>query len=148
MFETPVSKGDYIHIIGRFSTSDPCIIDDARNLIILNPDFLISSTVVADAITCVRKAVLQDRVKATGELSRPMVYGNILHALFQSALEANDFSTEYMHKIIDSLVIDNIENLYALREQVPVAIEHLRSKVSFFQSWAKLYVSVRPQVSC
>ena len=115
-------------------------------MVILHPDFLVSSTVVADSFACVRKAVFQDRVKATGDISKPMVYGNILHSLFQIALEANDFSTAFLRRSIDSLVIQYVESLYVLKEQLYVATEYLLSKIHFIQEWAKLFVRKTPKV--
>ncbi|KAF8252253.1 hypothetical protein K440DRAFT_393199 [Wilcoxina mikolae CBS 423.85] len=91
-----------------------------------------------------RKAVLQERVKATGDISKPMVYGNVLHAVFQSALEGNDFSTERLHLHIDRIVVDNIESFFLLQEEISVAVEHVRSKLPLIQEWAKLYLSSKP----
>ncbi|KAG0639794.1 DNA replication factor Dna2-domain-containing protein [Tuber brumale] len=116
-------------------------------MIILHPDFLVSSTVVADSFSCVRKAVFQDRVKATGDISKPMVYGNILHSLFQIPLEANDFSTAFLRKSIDSLVVQYVESLYMLKEPLPVATEYLCSKIHLIQDWANLFVSKKPKAN-
>ncbi|CAZ80284.1 unnamed protein product [Tuber melanosporum] len=116
-------------------------------MIILHPDFLVSSTVVADSFSCVRKAVFQDRVKATGDISKPMVYGNILHSLFQIALEANDFSTVFLRKSIDSLVVRYVESLYMLKEPLSVAAEYLCSKIHLIQDWASLFVSKKPKAN-
>ncbi|PTB76253.1 Dna2-domain-containing protein, partial [Trichoderma longibrachiatum ATCC 18648] len=90
-FDTPAHAGAYVHVIGEFSFKGQCIVDDAQNLLILHPDQLISATVVADSFGCMRRAVLQDRVKATSEASPPLVYGTMLHEIFQEALLANNF---------------------------------------------------------
>lgn len=145
-YDTLVSEGDHLHLIGSFDSSRTCVVDNARNMVILHPDFLVSCTVVADSFGCTRKAVMQDRVKATGDVSRPMVYGNILHALFQVALEANDFSTTYLNTGVDKLVIEHVESLYVLHEEIPVATEYLRSKLGLLQDWAKTFVSAKPKV--
>ena len=65
-FDSRCTKGSYVHLLGDFDRTGQCIVDDANNMIILHPDHLISATVVADSFTCTRRAVLQDRVKATG----------------------------------------------------------------------------------
>lgn len=145
-YDTIVTEGDHLHLIGIFDSAGQCIVDNARNMVVLHPDFLVSCTVVADSFGCTRKAVMQDRVKAAGDLNKPMVYGNILHALLQVALEANDFSTAFLNSIIDKLVIEHVESLYVLHEQIPVATEYLKSKLGLLQDWARVFVAARPKV--
>lgn len=145
-YDTVVTEGDHLHLIGFFDSAGQCIVDNARNMVILHPDFLVSCTVVADSFSCTRKAVMQDRVKAVGDLNKPMVYGNILHALLQMALEANDFSTTFLNSTIDKLVIEHVESLYVLHEQIPVATEYLQSKLGLLQDWARAFVAARPKV--
>lgn len=145
-YDTIVAEGDHLHLIGVFDSAGQCIVDNGRNMVILHPDFLVSCTIVADSFGCTRKAVMQDRVKAAGDLSKPMVYGNILHALLQVALEGNDFSTTFLNSNIDKLVIEHVESLYILHEQVPVATEYLQSKLGLLQDWARTFVAVRPKV--
>ncbi|KAL7276348.1 DNA replication endonuclease-helicase Dna2 [Rhizina undulata] len=143
--ETRVYEGDYIHLVGSFDISGVCIVDNAHNMVILHPDFLVSSTTVADSFSCMRKAVLQDRVKATGDISKPMVYGNILHALWQAALEGNDFTTEFLHTAIDIIIIQHVESFYVLKEEISVARDHTRSKIPLIQNWANTFVSAKPK---
>lgn len=146
-YDTIVAEGDHLHLIGIFDSAGQCIVDNnGRNMVILHPDFLVSCTVVADSFGCTRKAVMQDRVKAAGDLNKPMVYGNILHALLQVALEANDFSTTFLSSNIDKLAIEHVESFYILHEQIPVATEYLQSKLSLLQDWARTFVAARPKV--
>ena len=143
---TPVLQGAVVHVIGDFDDEDICVVDNQRNYIVVNPDVLVSATTVADSVGCMRKAVLQDRVKATGDISKPMVYGNIIHTLFQAALEGHDFSTAALHSHIDRIVSNNIESLYLLREEIADAIVYVRAKVPLLQEWAKIFLSATPTV--
>lgn len=143
---TTVSPGTFVHVVGGFDSHGVCVVDDKHNYIIVNPDFLVSATTVADTVSCMRKAVLQERVKATSDISKPMVYGNVLHAVFQSGLEDSDFSTESLHSHLDRIVADNIEGFYLLKEEIPVAIAHVRSKLPLLQEWAGLFLSSKPNV--
>ncbi|EAQ84969.1 hypothetical protein CHGG_08983 [Chaetomium globosum CBS 148.51] len=79
--ETEASPKAYVHIIGNFESSGRCIIDNNHNTLILHPDQLVSSTVVADSFTCARRAVLQDRVKATSESTPPNTSGLPMYGL-------------------------------------------------------------------
>lgn len=143
--DTPVSLRAYVHIIGDFK-DNACIIDDKFNMIILHPDHLVSSTVVADSFGCLRRAVLQDRVKATNDSSAPLVYGTILHEIFQAAMMANKWDTEFLTHIIESISTKHLEDLYTIQLEIPQAVEYLKSKVVELQAWAELFVSSKPKV--
>ena len=139
------TKGSYIHLIGEFDQSNQCIVDDANNMIILHPDHLISATVVADSFTCTRRAVLQDRVKATGAAEQAQAYGHILHEIFGEAFKENVWDTDRLKDIIENVLSSYIETLYEINVQPPEAAEYLMSKVSQLQAWAATFVSADPE---
>lgn len=139
----------YVHIVGQFTQKGQCIIDDNDNLLILHPDQLISATVVADSFGCMRRAVLQDRVKATSEPSAPLIYGTMLHEIFQDALLANTWDRFELTKIIDRITAKHVEDLYTIKVGIPAAKEHLQSKMAELSHWAQAFVSATPKVrSC
>lgn len=140
-YETRCIKGSFIHLIGEFDNKGECIVDDAQNMVILHPDHLISSTVVGDAITCLRRAVLQDRVKATSPPEKSQTYGHILHEVFGEAMKLNDWEIETFQEIIRRLLPSYLESLYEIGVQIADATEHLMSKVSLLKVWAEMFVS-------
>lgn len=146
-FETPVTTKAFVHVIGTFEPNGLCTIDDNNNMLILHPDHLISSTVVADSFGCTRRAVLQDRVKATSDSSPPLVYGTILHEIFQAAMLANRWDTDWLIELIEHVATRHLEDLYTIKLQVPQAVEYLQSKMNELQAWAELFVSSQPKVS-
>lgn len=137
----------YVHVLGVFGSDGRCIIDDNHHMIILHPDHLISSTALSDSFDCIRKAVLQDRVKATSSMSAPLIYGTILHEIFQAAMLANQWDTEWLDELINNIATRHIEDLYTIRLEIPQAVEYLRSKMPELQSWAALFVASNPKVS-
>jgi DNA replication ATP-dependent helicase Dna2 len=143
-FDSRCTKGSYLHLIGDFDRAGQCIVDDADNMIILHPDHLISATVVADSFACMRRAVLQDRVKATGAAERPQIYGHMLHEVFGEALKTNDWSSDRLRTIIEQVVSSYIEPLYEVNVQVLEAVDHLMSKMPELMAWASLFISLRP----
>lgn len=147
-FDTPVHTESYVHVIGPFSARGQCIIDDAQNLLILHPDQLISSTVVADSFGCMRRAVLQDRVKATSEATPPLVYGTMLHEIFQEALLANQWDLPFLCGVIDRIIEKHVEDLYTIKVGMASAREHLQSKMTELSYWAEAFVSPQPKVCC
>lgn len=136
----------FVHVIGHFELNGRCIIDDDANLLILHPDHLISSTVVSDSFGCTRRAVLQDRVKATSESSAPLVYGTILHEIFQAAMLANRWDTKWLAELIHDVATRHLEDLYTIKLQVPQAVDYLQSKMGELQAWAEVFVSSQPKV--
>ncbi|EXJ85051.1 DNA replication ATP-dependent helicase Dna2 [Capronia epimyces CBS 606.96] len=139
-YDTRCTKGSYIHILGVFDRSGQCIVNDADNMIILHPDHLISSTVVGDAFTCMRRAVLQDRVKATSTATQPQVYGHILHEVFGQALQLNKWDIQTFRIIIDKILPCYIESLYEIGVQVQDAKEYLLGKAPDMTAWASVFV--------
>ena len=117
-------------------------------MLILHPDHLISATVVADSFSCTRRAVLQDRVKATNEANGPQVYGYILHEIFQEAMKANRWDLESLTKTIGVVASRYLETLFEINVEMVSAIEHLMSRVPELQSWAELFVTACPKVCC
>ncbi|PFH58033.1 hypothetical protein XA68_14236 [Ophiocordyceps unilateralis] len=144
-FDTPVHTQSYVHVIGKFSAKGQCFVDDAQNLLILHPDQLLSATVVADSFGCMRRAVLQDRVKATSEATPPLVYGTILHEIFQEALLANQWDLAFLAQVIKRKVEEHVEDLYTIKIGTAAATEHLQSKMTELSCWAKAFVSAAPK---
>lgn len=143
--DTPVHPKSYVHIIGEFEPSGRCIIDNAQKILILHPDQLISATVVADSFSCMRRAVLQDRVKATSEASAPLVYGTLLHEIFQEALMANKWDPPFLNIVIDKAMKKHIEDLYTIKVSFTDAREHLASKMPEMRDWAEKFISSYPK---
>ena len=136
----------FVHIMGNFDSEGRCIVDDPQNMIILHPDHLISATVVADSFECTRRAVLQDRVKATSSTGAPLIYGTILHEIFQAAMLANRWDTHWLYDLIQQVATKHLEDLYVIRLEIPQAVEYLQSKMGELQSWAELFVSSQIKV--
>ncbi|KAL2692172.1 hypothetical protein Neosp_002578 [[Neocosmospora] mangrovei] len=143
-YDTPAHPQAYVHVIGNFTPRGQCIIDDAHNLVILHPDQLISATVVADSFGCMRRAVLQDRVKATSPPTPPLIYGTMLHEIFQEALLANKWDLPFLCSVIDRITDKHVEDLYTIKVGLASAREHLQSKMNELSYWAGAFVSSQP----
>ncbi|KAF1943226.1 Dna2-domain-containing protein [Clathrospora elynae] len=143
--DTPCTAGSFVHVIGEFSTTGQCIIDDHHNMLILHPDHLISSTIVADSFGCLRRAVLQDRVKATSKANAPMLYGTLLHELFQEAMKVNQWDSAFLSETIDKLLPNHLETILEINSSCEDVKEHLSSKLPELQAWAKIFVRAEPQ---
>ncbi|KAL1306810.1 hypothetical protein AAFC00_005467 [Neodothiora populina] len=145
-FDTHCTPGSYVHVVGgTFSAAGHVTIDDVNNLLIVHPDHLISATVVADSFECIRRAVLQDRVKATSSANEYNVYGNILHEIFQEALKANRWDPEWLDQLAETTLDKFLEKLFEIgHDGTGKALEHLRSKMPELRSWAGSFVKAKP----
>ncbi|KAI8816487.1 DNA replication factor Dna2-domain-containing protein [Fimicolochytrium jonesii] len=143
---TDVNVGDYIHVIGTFDPNlNRCIVDNEKNLVILHPDNLVSATLVAESFDCLRKSILQDRVRSLGESTPPLVYGSLLHCLLQAGLKDGDFSDVRMDDEIDKLVKSSVEDLYAAGEDEEKARQHLKEFVPSLQQWSQMFMRGSPE---
>ena len=140
-----MSSKSYVHIIGAFGPANKCIIDNTQNMLILHPDQLISATVIADSFSCLRRAVLQDRIKETSGKTPALVYGTLLHEIFQEAMTGNRWDTDFVANTIDRIIQKHTEDLYTIGVQINEAREHLLSKTKDMQYWAKAFVSPYPR---
>jgi len=145
--ESPCTPESFLHLVGEFDRYGNCVIDNSQNLMILHPDHLISSTVVGDSFTCTRKAVLQDRVKATSDANQSTIYGHMLHEIFQEAMRANRWDDDFMTATIENLAAQYIETLFEIQVDSTMAVEHLKTRIVDLQAWAEIFMSARPRVS-
>ncbi|KAI9891825.1 MAG: Tripartite DNA replication factor [Vezdaea aestivalis] len=143
--ETECFAGDYIHLIGDIPPSGAFVVDNDHGMIILHPDYLLSATVVADSFNCKRRAVLQDRVKATNEASQPQIYGHILHELFQEAIKNNKWDFKSLATFTETIVRRYIESIYDINLSLDEAIEHVQSKIPDLINWADKFISAKPK---
>ena len=144
--DSPCTPGSYVHLIGTFDRYGQCVVDNTQNLLIINPDHLISSTVVGDSFTCIRKAVLQDRVKATSDANQATVYGHMLHEIFQEAMRVNRWDNVFMTTTIDAIATRYLETLFEINVEHEMAVEQLMARAMDLQTWAEIFVAAKPKV--
>lgn len=120
------------------------IVNDQRNLLILHPDTLITSTQIAEIVHCVRKAVIDDRIKRAGDTNIAAQLGIMMHELIQTALKKADYSESFLEQEMERIVADKIETLYFLGQTEETARSHLRELITSFRSWAEDYLTDLP----
>ncbi|KAK9467597.1 hypothetical protein V1512DRAFT_261556 [Lipomyces arxii] len=145
-YDTAVSLHDYIHVIGVTETSGQLVVDNAAGLIIVNPDYLVSCTVVADHFLCGRRSVLEQRVRNPSDVNKSTVYGTLIHELFQACMKAKDFTDGFMENVVDSVIPQHVEKLFFLDESIDKAKNHIRDKYGLIRTWARKFVSATDEV--
>ncbi|KAL3476333.1 DNA replication factor Dna2-domain-containing protein [Aspergillus californicus] len=143
-YDSPCDKDSYVHLIGDFNMAGHCIVNDAQNMIIIHPDHLISATVIADSISCQRRAVLQDRIKRTSDIGKPQVFGNIFHELFQEAMKLNMWDTASLKALTEEVAVRHVEELYLIHMSLNEAVDHVMGRIPGIQRWAELFLRSKP----
>lgn len=92
---TVLYPDDIVHVIGNWTWKDgkaeivmssKSDSEEQNNLLIVHPDTIISASRLASLSSCMRKPMLQERVKAPGDSTYIAVLGTILHGLLQACL--------------------------------------------------------------
>jgi DNA replication ATP-dependent helicase Dna2 len=118
---------------------------DESPFLIVHPDHMLSATTVADSFDCLRKAVLQNLIKATSETSKAMVYGSILHEIFQVALSSNQWDPSFLDSTIERTIQAHVEGLWELgMRDLSLATEEIKAKMAEMAAWASAFVAEQP----
>lgn len=121
------------------------------NYLIIDPDTLISSTVVADSFYCLRKSVINAKAPVVINRSRgpdsSALFGSMIHSIVQALLEAqfrspsrclqvgtDDFSVVIL-ETIEQVVNDYGDHLYAADISISTARETLHTAVPQIDRW-------------
>lgn len=142
--ELELRENDIIHVIYTTPGNNK-LVDDSHNLLIWNPDILISSTTVADQMFCPRKTVLSRRFAYPGALSIPLLLGTIVHEIFQRCMLCEDFSLEFMETTLNLELKRRIIELYSVGDVMDEIVTKARKHFEFLRKWFILYFKQKPK---
>ncbi|KAL4711770.1 hypothetical protein ACJJTC_005939 [Scirpophaga incertulas] len=109
---TPLLPGDNIAVIAtQNSTGDYCI-NNTSGLLVLRPDYLMSSTSVVAGVFCKRKAILQECWRGLDSANSAMTIGIIIHELVQKALIEKISSLNQINKEVEIIMKESKHLLY------------------------------------
>lgn len=94
-----VQQGDVVHLIGAWvwdegvrtitlGTFGPASAPEQSHLLIQHPDVIISASRLAGVTSCMRKPMLQERIRSPSDSSYVAVLGTMVHGLLQACLLA------------------------------------------------------------
>ncbi|CAI9714834.1 Hypothetical predicted protein [Octopus vulgaris] len=100
-----VAVGDIVHVLDASTDSAGVYhITDETGLLVINPDFLVSSTTVVSSLFCMRKAVLNERFRGIDKGNLHMLYGSIVHCLLQEVLRNKIFKEKEIILLTKSIM--------------------------------------------
>lgn len=105
-YSTLVSRGDVVNIKSDKFDENTFYINNEHGFIVINPDILITSTLLSSSVFCLRKAWLSDKFKGWGFGNKAMVVGTIVHQLFQKACTSKFTSLEELENAIEPICCD------------------------------------------
>lgn len=165
-FNTDVVVGDIVRVISpRFLPGPPadtpldardglsgsvCVVQDDAGLLVLQPDTLVSPTRIASSFDCMRKAVLSDRFRSRDGTSRAMLWGTILHDVFELAITSSHpkpFGAAQLTASIHATSARYLSDLWSLQLTQASACEELAAYIPALQSWAARFVRKGAPVS-
>lgn len=136
-----------MHIIGQCNGDGDWIVDDSAGLLIMHPDQLLSATTIAESSECLRRSVLNDRVKLAFNKNMGLVYGSILHELFQESLKMNRWDDSWVDDAAREIMSRHLESILEIGVSEHQVLEHLKSKAPALRAWADVFMREKPGVS-
>ena len=119
-FHTKCQVGDIIHICsisGKYGTDVSQVPIELNTtggnddlVLIVHPDTLLTPTTISDSVSCLRRAVIQNRYGSDG-LSKAALVGQMRHALFEKCLVQCNFSHEFVRKAAPIIVREHADQL-------------------------------------
>ncbi|CAI2368332.1 unnamed protein product [Moneuplotes crassus] len=150
---SPFQVDDEIRVIGRMTSLNnfQLIYDDMEyttdyegkkgECIILEPKLLVSSTDISTTIPCARVPLMKNMFNnCEGPPKFPLIYGNMVHMVFQKMLELKEFSEVTVHKIIKESIQDQILNLYFIRKEY--------SEECIYKKISEAAVKIKQWINC
>ncbi|KAG7662477.1 dna2 [[Candida] subhashii] len=129
---------DIIHIIIT-EPSKPNLIDDHNNLLIWNPDILLSVTTIAQQIICPRKSVIQARYKFPAQSSIPIIVGEVTHRIFQECVISENWTREYMNQLMEEYVHDYLLAIFSIGPELANVKTEIEKHLPYLEEWFSKY---------
>lgn len=147
---TEVSRGDIVNIIGAFTPSSrpyksQIEITSQSNWIILHPDILLTATTIASSAPCIRKPLITNLLPSTSnETSQALVWGTMLHEIFQSCLAEGRWDDRFINAKTDQVVREGLGDLVKLNVSIDVAKTEIAKRAKGLQGFSKRFISTSP----
>ena len=150
-----IKEGDILHLLAgsgkQWESGGFVILGDSENLfpdiLVVHPDFVISSTALSGSANCHRRSVIQNRVIAPqigpapteeGDVARAIspIVGNCVHEAIQAATAANDFSEEFIlaagTKALNEMMLPAV---WLAGAQPGTILNQLRNRLPSMREW-------------
>lgn len=133
--------GDVIHIIctNKEKENSHKLVDDQTNLLIWNPDILVSATTVSQQMSCPRKTVLVNRLRYPGISSIPLLVGTIIHVIFQECLAMESWSDIFMDEVLERELEIHLLEIFSIGNELEKVRLELKAQFPYLKTWFDTY---------
>ena len=149
-FYSNIEKGDQIRVIGKFSEKNKFWLrfddfniqdqseDEKGRFFVLEPELLITSTDISIASPWPRVPILKSMYWNWEKQPKfPLIFGNIVHLVFQKMLATSEHREYSIEKIIKESIEDQILNLYLIKDKFSEkdVITRVKEAVKKISNW-------------
>lgn len=135
-------------VLASFGRAPEC-----AHLLVVHPDVIISASSLASAASCMRRPMLQERVKTATSTTYAAVLGNLVHGLLQACLVADaahgawdrlgNFAPAFLHAEIRRQLIASRAALSLVAAESAAVQAELEAAVPALVSFAERYLARR-----
>lgn len=119
------------------------VIDDVSGYLVVCPDRLVSSTLVADSVSCQRRAILSSRYQASVEDSKPsasLICGSIVHEVVEQALISQVYNMNHLHGHLAVHVKRALGDIYVAGCEEAAILGQSQELLRPFPDWAQRHL--------
>jgi hypothetical protein len=141
--------GDIVHILIKPSLLSHSTIEfnfSTPHLLILHPDVLVSATSVSTACSCLRKPLLQARLRTTAPPTPAVHFGNVLHELFQICLQKGRWDEAFVRETALGVIRRGVAKWWSIGMELDEALLQTLERSKPFISFADTFVRPHPNV--
>ncbi|XP_067672136.1 DNA replication ATP-dependent helicase/nuclease DNA2-like [Haliotis asinina] len=144
--DSHVSEGDIVHVFAD-CTDGVYHVTDQAGLIVVCPDLLLSGTSVVSGVFCMRRSVLNEKFKGSDDKSIHMLFGSIIHCLFQQVVKQGLTTTKHMLEVAKSVMKLNkfLHEMYCHVTNESVVLEEINKYIPTLKTWVEKYSVLTPQ---
>ncbi|THH11174.1 hypothetical protein EW146_g8137 [Bondarzewia mesenterica] len=148
--DTNIHPGDTVNILGIFTLSSPdhspiIILTSSSNLLIHHPDLLLTPTALSSAPHCTRRPILTSLLRTTSPSTPVLVYGNILHDVFQQSLRSGRWDSRWIENKVDSALNASLGELFRVGVSVETARREILDRARGVSAFGKKYIGCTPK---
>jgi DNA replication ATP-dependent helicase Dna2 len=139
-----------LNIVGRFDTSPNgqkiITVTTLENLLIHHPDTLLTPSLLASAPNCQRRPLVTALVRALSPPTPALVYGTVLHDVFQQCLRERRWDASWIDARVDTTLSMAFGNLVRAGVTLSVAKDEILRRAAGIETFGDRYIGDNPKV--
>lgn len=150
LFLVKMRTGDVLNIIGSFhdlaNGQQSITLTTLENLLIHHPDTLLTPSLLASAPNCQRKPLVTGLVRALSPPTPSLVYGTVLHEVFQSCLQEGRWDAPWIEARVDSALSASFGELVRASVPLSTAKDEILRRAVGVETFGRRYIGDHPKV--